>query len=637
MDPSSLSSVSLMRENDELKEKLTSACEEIEQLKSCNDRTQKLLTDTTNHMKRITGMTGKQGQPSSGDYSDRHMRRVKRQRLESCCASLGWLEAEGYTPLKVELKNKRTGEVETVALNSDVLGEDASAMSQDDLDMLHMMLYIKDKFNVSGEAYHRMARLCKAMPRHYKLKQRIAELNRQWNFTSTPNGTCGLQQSLEEHLRVRIQHLHKTASPDAPFCTNKMLRVKLSGDGTNIGKHLHVINVTFSLLDEGARAYSVEGNHALATVKESEDYASLRDSLQDISKEVKRLTTIEVDGVKYNIKYYLGGDWKFLVIVTGIDSARSEFACIWCKCGKDERHDMSKCWSITDPSHGARSIDENITLSQARKKSYNVSHAPLFPSIPLSSVVIDNLHMFLRVSDVLIMRLIDELKRQDAIDSARKFSNFNVTKFKYLQAYEQFVAGLGIPGYHFYTGKNSKVLKICSLTGPEKLKVFSHIQIEQLLPGFKNNEKIQSLWEELLALNRIFSKRPEDITDMDITSYEARAKVWVGNFVEIYHSHFVTPYIHAMACHVGEFMRIHGSILPFTQQGMEKLNDMFTKVYFRGTNHREAALKQVMEKQNRLEYLRDLNAQPPKHHEVTCSICGTEGHNKLTCSHSVTL
>ena len=40
------------------------------------------------------------------------------------------------------------------------------------------------------------------------------------------------------------------------------------------------------------------------------------------------------------------------------------------------------------------------------------------------------------------------------------------------------------------------------------------------------------------------------------------------------------------------------------------------------------ALKQVMEKQNRLEYLRDLNAQPPKHHEVTCSVYGTKGHNK---------
>ena len=82
---------------------------------------------------------------------------------------------------------------------------------------------------------------------------------------------------------------------------------------------------------------------------------------------------------------------------------------------------MSKCWSILDPTFGARTVEENIKLSQQRKKTHNVSHPPLFPSIPLQCVVIDNLHMFLRVFDMLIMRLIDELKRQDAIDKAKKF------------------------------------------------------------------------------------------------------------------------------------------------------------------------------------------------------------------------
>ena len=128
------------------------------------------------------------------------------------------------------------------------------------------------------------------------------------------------------------------------------------------------------------------------------------------------------------------------------------------------------------------------------------------------------------------------------------------------------------------------------------------------------------------------SKRPSDITEIDIEEYELSAKTWVENFLSLYHDQFVTPYIHAMACHVGDFICIHGGILPFTQQGMEKLNDVFTKVYFRATNHKgDVALKQVMEKQNRLEYLHDLNVQPPKHHEVTCSVCGNKGHNKLTC------
>lgn len=53
-----------------------------------------------------------------------------------------------------------------------------------------------------------------------------------------------------------------------------------------------------------------------------------------------------------------------------------------------------------------------------------------------------------------------------------------------------------------------------------------------------------------------------------------------------------------------QFLSIHGAVNPFTQQGVEKLNDMYTHYYFHSTNHRESgALKQLLLKKNRLEYL----------------------------------
>ena len=61
-------------------------------------------------------------------------------------------------------------------------------------------------------------------------------------------------------------------------------------------------------------------------------------------------------------------------------------------------------------------------LRNARRKQFNVSHTPLFPMIPLSRVVIDNLHLFLRVADVLIDLFIVELKRHDANEKVKKFS-----------------------------------------------------------------------------------------------------------------------------------------------------------------------------------------------------------------------
>lgn len=96
--------------------------------------------------------------------------------------------------------------------------------------------------------------------------------------------------------------------------------------------------------------------------------------------------------------------------------------------------------------------------------------------------------------------------------------------------------------------------------------------------------------------------------------------------VEAVSTKHVTPYIHALMNHVGQFMRTHGSILPFTQQGLEKLNDITTKNFFRSSCLRVEALKQLIEKQNRIEHFNDTGKK-----RATCKVvqshvfklCGT--------------
>lgn len=63
-----------------------------------------------------------------------------------------------------------------------------------------------------------------------------------------------------------------------------------------------------------------------------------------------------------------------------------------------------------------------------------------------------------------------------------------------------------------------------------------------------------------------------------------------GKVVDVYHSSAVTPYIHAMSQHAAELIQIHGSLLSFAQQELEKC-DITTKYFFRSTNHkRETAM-----------------------------------------------
>ena len=143
---------------------------------------------------------------------------------------------EGYTPTRIELVNNTIGKVETVHLASNVLGCETDSTAGTDIDIFNMMLLVKDRFTVSGRAYHEFASICKDMPKHYKIKQQIAELNSLWDIYPTPHGTIGVQQSLENRLRIRLQRLLHTSSCDSAFRVTKTVRVKLSGDGTWIGK-----------------------------------------------------------------------------------------------------------------------------------------------------------------------------------------------------------------------------------------------------------------------------------------------------------------------------------------------------------------------------------------------------------------
>ena len=62
------------------------------------------------------------------------------------------------------------------------------------------------------------------------------------------------------------------------------------------------------------------------------------------------------------------------------------------------------------------------------------------------------------------------------------------------------------------------------------------------------------------------------------------------------------PYMHILANHIVQSVRLNGSVSVFSQQGLEKLNDRVTGYFFRGTNHKNLlALRQVMEKQNCIE------------------------------------
>lgn len=129
-----------------------------------------------------------------------------------------------------------------------------------------------------------------------------------------------------------------------------------------------MVNFAFTLLDKGEKGYAATGNHCIAIIKEPESYESLKQALEDIIKDVEMTQSLSIKETVYSLEYYLGGDWKFLAMVTEIDSASCEYACIWCKCPTLERHIMDEKWSISDIKCGACSTEGNIRITSSHSK-----------------------------------------------------------------------------------------------------------------------------------------------------------------------------------------------------------------------------------------------------------------------------
>ena len=134
---------------------------------------------------------------------------------------------------------------------------------------------------------------------------------------------------------------------------------------------------------------------------------------------------------------------------------------------------------------------------------------------------------------------------------------------------------MNIP-FNWFTRKESKKLKWRDLTGPEKLKLFQNIKIEELLPNFEEAPTIQKLWKSFLEITKLLLSSSNK-NEINLGEFASTTKQWLELFLSIYQAKHVKPYMHAFVCHVPEFLGLYGTICPFTQQGLEKLNDRTTK------------------------------------------------------------
>ncbi len=207
--------------------------------------------------------------------------------------------------------------------------------------------------------------------------------------------------------------------------------------------------------------------------------------------------------------------------------------------------------------------------------------------------------------------LVLELRRADEIFKTT-LCVFDCEKHKHCAKLEQFLTQIGITGFSFYVVQASKKLKWRTLTCSEKNILCERIKIDYLLcdspPLLGKIEVIHFLWDELYSLSSsLRSGKHGTFTKEEVSNFECRCRKWLKCFTSTYQTTNVTPYMHVLVNHVPEMLQKYGSISGFTQQGLEKHNDLATKMFFRSTNHhKKDALMQLMRKRTSNEVIQNL-------------------------------
>ncbi len=192
------------------------------------------------------------------EYSKSQQRRHKKQSIESC---LNDFTSSSWNPINVTFKDEFGDEVV-------ICGEPfADNLSNDDLDEF---IFVMDQFNIPNADYHEFSMLAKKhrgtgdkaiIPNSNSVITQRKNLNSGIEIKTANNDYPGVYTSLTDSLISKLSDPKRTHLLE----TGKV-RIKLSGDGTNITCKQSFVNLSYTLVDEET-SMSEHGNCLLAIIK----------------------------------------------------------------------------------------------------------------------------------------------------------------------------------------------------------------------------------------------------------------------------------------------------------------------------------------------------------------------------------
>ena len=516
------------------------------------------------------------------------------KRLESEAKKALWF-CETYG-LSLNTLNLKSDQGKNITLEFGKANEksDFSSVPEDEKEKIRTLVFLMDRFCISDAAYHELAMHEKQLPRSYLLVQRRNDINKHFEIQRLPGNVPGAFIDIESEINSLLEH-HIELNPDSDF-----VKIKFSGDGTKVSRISNF--VIFSLSDvSSVNSVSFQDQRTFAIVECSEKYESLKICCCPIFDQINNILSKKkwiVSGKEIEVDYFVSADMKFIQILLGLGSSTGEYACPWCKVKKTDRSNMSFPWDFYHREENARSVDSMKDLSKNNRREFGCQNRPLL-DLQIDHYLPDELHLMLRITDVLLRNLIYDAKSLD--------SNAKVNRLPqiHLKGLVKIIQDCGI-SFAIWDNKAGE-MEWTSLSGSDKIKLLKCLpQVLLTADGIINvdtRDDVVDLWREFYLLYKYVN----ETTDKAPIIFE-KCKLWILDFLNIgqklregYHSHNITPYMHCLAYHLPYFCEHFGPLKSFSGQGVEKNNDIVKQIHQKKSNKWDSAVS-ALTTRKRLEF-----------------------------------
>ena len=246
-----------------------------------------------------------------------------------------------------------------------------SSLPEGEKNKIEQILFLLDKFCVGDNFYHELSMMVDGLPRSYLVEQCCQDLNKMCHLEGLKGKFPGAKVSSVE--QVLVVHIADYIKKHPTFCSKTdSIQIKISGDGAKMTNNSNFILLSFAILQTGENVMSAKGNRTIGIVNGKEDYSTMKESFGDIISEVNKLVAagkINVEGKNINVEFFLGGDYKFILMMLGLKGATSNYACAWCKLHKDERWKMDQHYTTYNKPEFSRSLEEMHAMCTKSKKT----------------------------------------------------------------------------------------------------------------------------------------------------------------------------------------------------------------------------------------------------------------------------